>query len=101
MRHRKVGVEVVSHGRSLVCPLLDLLVEFIRSHLMKRLPVELHLLALGCIHRLLAYQKRCRVRLTYNWRELWSSLIALVKFVVANESSLTKKINVFSVCHQV
>merc|ERR550519_1528157 len=101
MRHRKVGREVVSHGRSLVCPLLDLLVEFIRSHLMKRLPVELHLLALSCIHRVLAYQKRCRVRLTYNWRELWSSLIALVKFVVANESSLTKKINVFSVCHQV
>merc|ERR550519_536851 len=101
MRHRKVGGEIVTHGRSLVCPLLDLLVEFTRSHLMKRLPVELHLLSLGCIHRLLAYQKRCRVRLTYNWRELWSTLIALIKFVVANESSLTKKINVFSVCHQV
>jgi len=101
MRHRKVGGEIVTHGRSLVCPLLDLLVEFTRSHLMKRLPVELHLLSLGCIHRLLAYQKRCRVRLTYNWRELWSTLIALVKFVVANESSLIKKINVFSVCNQV
>merc|ERR550519_3220845 len=101
MRHRKAGVEVVTHGRSLVCPLLDLLVEFTRSHLMKRLPVELHLLSLGCIHRLLAYQKRCRVRLTYNWRELWSTLIALIKFVVANESSLIKKINVFSVCNQV
>merc|ERR550519_2617645 len=101
MRHRKAGVEVVSHGRSLVCALLDLMLEFTRSHLMKKLPIELHLLALSCIHRVLAYQKRCRVRIAYNWRELWSTLIALLKFVVANESNLNKKINVFNICSQV
>jgi len=101
MRHRKAGVEVVSHGRSLVCALLDLMLEFTRSHLMKKLPIELHLLALSCIHRVLAYQKRCRVRIAYNWRDLWSTLIALLKFVVANESNLNKKINVFNICSQV
>jgi len=101
MRHRKAGVECVSHGRSLVCALLDLLLEFTRSHLMKKLPIELHLLALSCIHRVLAYQKRCRVRIAYNWRDLWSTLIALLKFVVANESNLNKKINVFHICSQV
>merc|ERR1719450_906416 len=101
MRHRKAGVEVVSHGRSLVCALLDLMLEFTRSHLMKKLPIELHLLALSCIHRVLAYQRRCRVRIAYNWRELWSTLIALLKFVVANESNLNKKINVFNICSQV
>lgn len=102
MRHRKVGTETgPGHGRSLVCALLDLLIEFTRSHLMKRLPTELHLLALNCIHRVLAYQKRCRVRISYNWRELWSTLIALLKFVVANESNLNKKINVFNICSQV
>ena len=58
MRHRKGGVEQVTHARSLVCALLDLLLEFIKSHLMKRLPFELHLLVLNCIHRILAYQKR-------------------------------------------
>ena len=61
MRHRKGGVEQVTHARSLVCALLDLLLEFIKSHLMKRLPFELHLLALHCIHRVLAYQKRSSV----------------------------------------
>jgi len=101
MRHRKAGVEVVNHGRSLVCALLDLMLEFTRSHLMKRLPIELHLLALSCIHRVLSYQKRCRVRIAYNWRDLWSTLIALLKFVVANESNLNKKINVFNICSQV
>ena len=59
MRHRKGGVDVAAtHGRSLVCALLDLLLEFVKSHLMKRLPFELHLLVLNCIHRILAYQKR-------------------------------------------
>jgi hypothetical protein len=101
MRHRKAGAEAPSHGRSLVCALLDLMIEFIRSHLMKRLPVELHLLSLSCIHRLLVYQKRCRVRISYNWRDLWSALIALLKFMVANESNLIKKVNVFNICSQV
>jgi len=101
MRHRKAGVEAPNHGRSLVCALLDLMIEFIRSHLMKRLPIELHLLALSCIHRLLVYQKRCRVRISYNWRDLWSTLIALLKFMVANESNLIKKVNVFTICSQV
>lgn len=101
MRHRKAGAELEPHGRSLVCSLLDLMVEFVRSHLMKRLPVQLHLLALGCIHKVLAYQRRCRIRISYNWRELWSALIALLKFIVANESNLIKKINVFHICLQV
>ena len=58
MRHRKGGLEQITHARSIVCALLDLLLEFIKSHLMKRLPFELHLLVLHCIHRVLAYQKR-------------------------------------------
>ena len=48
--------------------LLDLLLEFIKSHLMKRLPFELHLLVLHCIHRVLAYQKRFSIFLMF-WTE--------------------------------
>ena len=44
---------------------------------------------------------RCRVRIGYNWRDLWSTLIALLKFVVSNESSLTKKQDFFTICTQV
>ena len=46
-------------------------------------------------------QKRSRVRLAYAWKELWSALIALAKFVASNESSLVKKMNIFAIGHQV
>ena len=65
MRHRKGGLEQIIHARSLVCALLDLLLEFIKSHLMKRLPFELHLLVLHCIHRVLAYQKRFSISVIF------------------------------------
>ena len=52
-------------------------VEFVRSHMMKRFPHELYGLCLSIIHRLLAYQKRARVRLTYPWKELWYVIVPI------------------------
>ena len=63
--------------------------------------LQLYSLSLGVIHRLLAYQKRARVRLIYPWKELWSALISLVKFISSNEANLVKKMNVFSIALQV
>jgi len=106
MRHRKsnAGVNHFTDSASLRClaaATLDLMVEFVRSHLMKHLPQEQYALALAVVHRLLAYQKRSRVRLAYPWKELWTALIGLLKFTTANESALVKKIDIFTLAGQV
>lgn len=106
MRHRKMTssstpMELNCPSRSLACAVMDLMVEFIRSHLMKRFPHELYTHSLSVIHRLLAYQKRFRVRVQYPWKDLWTALISLIKFVATNESNLVKKMNIFAVALQV
>ena len=104
MRHRKISATDGTYqigSKSLACSVMDLMVEFIRSHLMKRFPLDLYLHSLYIIHRLLSYQKRSRVRVPYPWKELWTSLISLIKFLTSNETTLVKKMNVFSVAYQV
>lgn len=101
MRHRKLNVDRVGKSQPLAATLLDLLVEFIVSHLMKKFPMELYLLCVGIIHRILCYQKRCRVRLNYPWKELWSALIGLLRFLVNQEQTLMKKCNIFHLSLQV
>ena len=69
--------------------------------MLKKLPVELFTQCVGIIHRLLCYQKRNSVRLPYNWKDLWTALISLAKFLVANETQLAKRHNIFQLAYQV
>uniref|UniRef100_A0A182QTW2 Armadillo-like helical domain-containing protein n=1 Tax=Anopheles farauti TaxID=69004 RepID=A0A182QTW2_9DIPT len=101
MRHRKLASEKISKPQPLATTLLDLLVEFIVSHLLKKFPIELYLLCIGIIHRIIIYQKRCRVRLAYHWKELWTAMISLLKFLIYQEQNLMKKCNIFELALQV
>uniref|UniRef100_A0A3Q2Y4F4 Armadillo like helical domain containing 3 n=1 Tax=Hippocampus comes TaxID=109280 RepID=A0A3Q2Y4F4_HIPCM len=95
MRHRKKAVEKNIPSLPLVCAVLDLMVEFIVTHMMKDFPMDLYLRCVQIIHKLLCYQKKCRIRLHYTWRELWSALINLLKFLLSNETALLAKHNIF------
>uniref|UniRef100_A0A8K9XY75 Armadillo like helical domain containing 3 n=1 Tax=Oncorhynchus mykiss TaxID=8022 RepID=A0A8K9XY75_ONCMY len=73
----------------------NLMVEFIVTHMMKDFPMDLYMRCVQVIHKLICYQKKCRIRLHYTWRELWSALINLLKFLLSNETVLLAKHNIF------
>ncbi|KAI5741050.1 hypothetical protein M8J76_009879 [Diaphorina citri] len=85
MRHRKLPLDVcpqqtlvavlidliteflMSHmSKTLVAVLIDLITEFLMSHMSKVFPIELYTLAVGIIHRILCYQKSYRVINIFN-----------------------------------
>ncbi|XP_062927389.1 armadillo-like helical domain-containing protein 3 isoform X2 [Mobula hypostoma] len=96
MRHRKKAADKNLPSRPLVCAVLDLMVEFMVTHMMKEFPMDLYMRCVQIVHKLICYQKKCRVRLHYTWRELWSALINLLKFVMSNETVLLGKHNIFA-----
>eukprot|EP00118_Oscarella_pearsei_P010758 m.68031 g.68031 ORF g.68031 m.68031 type:complete len:697 (+) comp35483_c0_seq1:52-2142(+) len=100
MRHRTVQT-TQTLNQSLASTVLDLMVETLLSHLAKSMSFDMYARCLGIVHRLLCYQKRCRVRLPYHWQSLWSSLISILKFLVASEGQLMGSFNLFTLAHQV
>ncbi|XP_015770707.1 PREDICTED: UPF0668 protein C10orf76 homolog, partial [Acropora digitifera] len=101
MYHRGAVIEKNTPSRPLACALLDLMVEFIVTHMMKTLPSDLYSKTFGILHRMLCYQKRCRVRLAYSWKNFWTALMNFLKFLLSSETHLAKTCNIFSLASQV
>lgn len=95
MRHRKIAALDNKPPTPLTYSLFDLIVEFIVTNMRKSLSLDLYLLALGIIKRLLCYQKKSKIRLDYIWKDLWTALIVLLKFLQNHESELIKKCDIF------
>ena len=55
---RKLSLFQNPPSRPLACAIMDLVVEFIQSHMMKQFPMELYVMALAVAQRLLCYEKR-------------------------------------------
>ncbi|XP_075591311.1 armadillo-like helical domain-containing protein 3 [Dermatophagoides farinae] len=111
MRHRKASMEKNRNVLRPIChTILDLMIEFIHTHLNRHANHEHFGFCLGIIQRILCFQKRCKVRINFDWKELWSSLILLLKFLLNNEAYFFKqqqqqqqsqnKINLFTVMQQ-
>ncbi|KAA0200353.1 Succinate dehydrogenase (Ubiquinone) iron-sulfur protein [Fasciolopsis buskii] len=86
----------------------SLIVEFVRGHLMKRLPYRLYGLSLSICHNLLCYQIKHKIRLNFDWKQLWSALLSLLQFVrnlddsylpvTASFSLIQKVLELFNLC---
>ncbi|XP_037595490.1 armadillo-like helical domain-containing protein 3 [Cebus imitator] len=70
MRHRKKAADKNLPCRPLVCAVLDLMVEFIVTHMMKEFPMDLYI--------------------------FFKALINLLKFLMSNETVLLAKHNIFT-----
>ncbi|VDO94273.1 unnamed protein product [Soboliphyme baturini] len=101
MRHRPNLTSQSLQARPLACSVIDLCVEFMYTHLSKAFPFDLYLRILGIVHRVLCFDKKCRVRLDYEWQNLWNCLFVLLKFVMKNEKDILLLGNVFDLCQKI
>ncbi|VDD78291.1 unnamed protein product [Mesocestoides corti] len=84
LRHRKSSVSLLdrSSANTMAAVLLDLLIEFFSTHLMKSFPHEIHGHCLDICFHLLSHQKEHNIRLDYDWGQLWKALFDLMNFVI-------------------
>eukprot|EP00042_Codosiga_hollandica_P021745 m.77318 g.77318 ORF g.77318 m.77318 type:complete len:678 (+) comp50496_c0_seq2:10-2043(+) len=100
MRHRPSTLVVLANG-AIATAVLDTIVEFLVSHLRRNFPLELYVRALNVVHRLLCYQKKHRVRLQFKWKDLWSALVSMASFILANEKQVVQCAQAFTALNHV
>ncbi|KAG1828100.1 hypothetical protein EV424DRAFT_1471326 [Suillus variegatus] len=79
---------VPSSTRAPVCALLDCCVLWLRHNLHKRLEVYTFTTCIWTCHRVIWYLQKERIRLEYDWLELWKAVVDLLGFLSGKLDSL-------------
>ncbi|KAI8367579.1 uncharacterized protein BYT42DRAFT_131682 [Radiomyces spectabilis] len=81
-RQRQPPLPRMKKPRSLLCVILDDALLYTKHNLRKKLDLPTYRLAFLVIHRILCFLSKRQIRLAYHWSELWSSLTAILHFIV-------------------
>ncbi|KAK0481699.1 hypothetical protein IW261DRAFT_1562992 [Armillaria novae-zelandiae] len=87
-RQRLPMLPIPRSGRPLLCALLDCCVLWLRHNLHMRLEVHLYTRCIWVCHRVVFYLQKARLRLEYEWKELWSAILGLLHFLAAKLDNL-------------
>lgn len=87
-RQRLPLLPVPSPTRAPICALLDCCVLWLRHNLHKRLEVYTFTTCIWTCHRVIWYLQKARMRLEYDWLELWKAVVDLLGFLSGKLDSL-------------
>ncbi|KAG1885479.1 hypothetical protein F4604DRAFT_103814 [Suillus subluteus] len=87
-RQRLPLLPVPSPTRAPICALLDCCVLWLRHNLHKRLEVYTFTTCIWTCHRIIWYLQKARMRLEYDWLELWKAIVDLLGFLSGKLDSL-------------
>ncbi|KAG6837686.1 hypothetical protein H0H93_004962 [Arthromyces matolae] len=74
--------------RSPICAILDCCVLWLRHNLHRRLEVYCYLICIQICYRIVWYLQNSRLRLEYEWKELWTALLGLLTFFTTKLDTL-------------
>ncbi|KAG1864749.1 hypothetical protein DFJ58DRAFT_867178 [Suillus subalutaceus] len=87
-RQRLPLLPVPSPTRAPICALLDCCVLWLRHNLHKRLEVYTFTTCIWTCHHIIWYLQKARMRLEYDWLELWKAIVDLLGFLSGKLDSL-------------
>lgn len=79
--HRNHALTFVNSSRSLIEGILDDLQGCLRYNLKRTLDYDMYSLALTTLFQTLFFLKKSKTRLNYIWKDLWKTLLSLIKFM--------------------
>ncbi|KAF8846038.1 hypothetical protein BDN67DRAFT_12014 [Paxillus ammoniavirescens] len=88
-RQRMPLLPLLTSARPPVCALLDCCILWLRHNLHKRLEVYTYTTCIWTCHRIIWYLQKVRVRLDYEWLELWKAIVGLLAFLASKLDHLT------------